>query len=447
MKKVVFYCSGRNETAPLEIDGVHFYPDRASMWKELAGNHPDVSFSVYLPKTGEFIADMGGKITHASKRISYTFLSGNESVEEIAERIAAECPDAAVAFSIPILPYDWSSLRDAMVGEELRKRGIKTVAPSVKFALDSFEKNRLSDFLRRNGFHVAQNVLVQNALYHAQVLIPTIPQNVYREYVLRQIKNLHFPVIMKPTVFSGSDGRQIISDYEEIAEKLDKWNLNSDILIEEQIIGVNFGIEIYGDSGIYHVMDPVIFSAKKEGVTDPVTSIKVGPVMNEKYHVDYLKNEMLRMAKLCELSGIAQVDLIFSEGEWYIVEVNTRYTLMSEITALIQNKSVPDLLAEPLMDKRDITDKKEKQFACDFKTELLDEEEINRLREKYSCIASVMRLQTAVTGIGLVEYCEFVVVAKSKEELVNEMQKIREENCNLVEEEICKNLVLLLSEI
>ena len=86
-------------------------------------------------------------------------------------------------------------------------------------------------------------------------------------------------------------------------------------------------------------------------------------------------------------------------------------------------------------------------LQIDLPQNFLDEEEINRLREKYSCIASVMRLQTAVTGIGLVEYCEFVVVAKSKEELVNEMQKIREENCNLVEEEICKNLVLLLSEI
>ena len=447
MKKIVFYCSGRNETAPLEIDGVNYYPDRAFMWNNLAGNNPDVLFSVYLPKSGEFIADMGDGNLHFPEQVSYSFLGGNESVEEIAERIAAECPDAAVAFSIPVLPYDWSSLRDAMVGEELRKRGIKTVVPGVRFAHDSFEKNRLSDFLRENGFHVAQNVLVQNTLYHAHVLNPTIPQNVYREYILRQVKKLRFPVIMKPAVFSGSDGRLVIKDYGEIAEKLDKWNLNSDILIEEQITGVNFGIEIYGDSGKYHVMDPVIFSATEEGVTDPVTSIKVGPVMNDKYRTDYLKNEMIRLAKLCELSGMAQVDLIFSEVEWYIVEVNTRYTLMSEITALIQNKSVPDLLAEPVMDKRDIPDRKEKQFACDFKTNILAEEEINRLREKYGCIASVMRLQTAVTGIGLVEYCEFVVVAKSKEELIYEMQKIREENCNLVEEEICKKLVLLISEI
>ena len=46
----------------------------------------------------------------------------------------------AIAFSIPIMPYDWSALRDAMVGEELRRRGIKTISHSTGFALDSFQK-------------------------------------------------------------------------------------------------------------------------------------------------------------------------------------------------------------------------------------------------------------------------------------------------------------------
>ena len=54
MKQIVFYCSGRNELPPPGIDGIQFFPERASMWDELSKRLPDVSISVWFTPPGEF---------------------------------------------------------------------------------------------------------------------------------------------------------------------------------------------------------------------------------------------------------------------------------------------------------------------------------------------------------------------------------------------------------
>ena len=465
MRKIAFYCSGRNELPPDGISGVKFFPDRASMWDELAKRIPDAEISVYFTPPGEFTADMGLKITRFPERVSYVLLDGTETVEEIAGRIAGDHPDLAIAFSIPVLPFDWSALRDAMVGEELRLRGIRTIAHSVRFTYDSFEKDRMSEDLRRNGFNVARSVTVQNGLYHAHLTDPSIPQNVYREFMLRKIRELRFPVIIKPTVFSGAEGLMVAKGFDDAEEKLDKWKLDSDILVEEQIIGEIFGIELYGTHGQYHVMEPVIFSSNSDGVTDSIASIKTGPVLDEKYNIDHLKKEMVRMAELFDMSGAAQVDLVFSEGAWYVLEINPRYTTMSDLSAVIEGKRALDIYGEMAMgdhqnpvgeerrlkaggtdESRADFDGREHRFACDFKTRILDQEEICRLRDKYSSIAQVMRVQTAVSSVGLVEYCEFVMAADTKEELIKDIQSIRDDNKDIIDDEVYRSLQYYLLE-
>lgn len=62
MKQIVFYCSGRNELPPPGIDGIQFFPERASMWDELAKRLPDASISVWFTPPGEFVVDMGTSI-------------------------------------------------------------------------------------------------------------------------------------------------------------------------------------------------------------------------------------------------------------------------------------------------------------------------------------------------------------------------------------------------
>lgn len=437
MKKIAFYCSGRNELPPPGIDGIQFFPERAFMWDELAKRLPDASISIWFTPPGEFVVDMGNVHTNEAiseykplrspGRVAYRFLDGTDSVEEIAGKIAETHPDVVIAFSIPIMPYDWSALRDAMVGEELRRRGIKTISHSTRFALDSFQKEKCTDFLRKNGFNVAGSVMVQNSLLHAHVLNPSIPQNVYREYIFREIRKLRFPVVIKPTVFSGSVGFTVSKDFDDAVKVLDEWKLDSDILVEEQVDGEIFGIEIYGAEGHYHVTEPVIFSVDGAAGADAPDIIKEGPVTDEKYHIPHLKAEMIRMADLYGLNGFAQADLIFSEGKWFIIEINPRYTLMSDISAAIEGKDVISFYGELVTGQiGDVMDN-QRSFAIDFKTRLLNRDVIRRLCEKYRCIVSIMRVQTAVSSVGPAEYCEFVLAGEEQKKLRSDMRAIKDE--------------------
>ena len=212
MKTIAIYCAGRNELPPPGIKGIRYFPDRACVWDKLAEQYPDTQLRIYFNLPGEFIVDMWPDIFRESDLVSYIPLDEDASVEDIAERIAADQPDLAIAFSIPILPYDWSALRDAMVGEELRRKGIKTIAHNIRTASHALEKDRCSDYLCQNGFFVAKSLSVRNTLFQAHKINTAIPVNVYREYVLRVIREMHFPVIIKPTVFSASDRLHVASD-------------------------------------------------------------------------------------------------------------------------------------------------------------------------------------------------------------------------------------------
>ena len=47
------------------------------------------------------------------------------------------------------------------------------------------------------------------------------------------------------------------------------------------------------------------------------------------YKLDELKKELLRLAQCLKLDGYAQVDLIFSNEKWYIIEINPRLSGMT----------------------------------------------------------------------------------------------------------------------
>ena len=48
---------------------------------------------------------------------------------------------------------------------------------------------------------------------------------------------------------------------------------------------------------------------------------------------------MRRLAEFLKLRGAAEIDLVFSDGRWYIIEANLRYTFLSLMTAAMRGKS------------------------------------------------------------------------------------------------------------
>ena len=83
---------------------------------------------------------------------------------------------------------------------------------------------------------------------------------------------MNFPVIVKDTLGAGSIGVEVMNSYEEVESFLNSNRNNSDIMVEELI-----RTEIHGVEGRYSVLPPIAFSVTKEGITDPLSSVKFGP--------------------------------------------------------------------------------------------------------------------------------------------------------------------------
>ena len=118
---------------------------------------------------------------------------------------------------------------------------------------------------------------------------------------------------------------------------------------------------------------------------------------------------------------------------------------MTEISAQIERKTTLDIygaLAECDIRVADTPDAL--RFACDFKTPFLEEDKIRQMMKLYPCIASVMRLQTAVSTDGKVEYCEFVVTAETAEKLIEDMIRLKKGTENIVSDKTIAGLSSIL---
>ena len=93
-------------------------------------------------------------------------------------------------------------------------------------------------------------------------------------------------------------------------------------MVEELIQGEQFGTEIHGIEGRYSVLPPIAFSVNKDGITDPLNSVKFGPVTDPAYHFEKV-----------------QEDLVYRNGEWFIIEINPRWSGMTTTTAAMEGRN------------------------------------------------------------------------------------------------------------
>lgn len=86
-------------------------------------------------------------------------------------------------------------------------------------------------------------------------------------------------------------------------------------------------------------MPPIAFSVNKDGITDPLNSVKFGPVTDPAYHFEKVQEELLNMAQTLKFEGTVQVDLVYRNGEWFIIEINPRWSGMTTTTAAMEGRN------------------------------------------------------------------------------------------------------------
>lgn len=355
---ILFYSTNASRFNGEDIACATF-PQRSNIWKSLCERYPSHRFIVATSLPGFFLTDISASSMSVRDGSSSAFADGQrnlflheitgENAPEIADELIALKPDIAVSATFWVPPYDWLGVQDALVAEKLRAAGIKTFCHSTTASLQCFDKNMTHALLTKLGFRVPKAVYVHHELYWTERRHKDLKTNVYKDYVLSQIEAMHYPVVIKDTVGLSSYSMEVAVSYKQALMYLNSGRTTCDRLVEEYVDGQQFGCEIYGSEGSYTVLPPFAFSVNRYGITSPKQSVKIGPVTDASYKIEELKGRLKELACALDFSPCAQVDLIFKDGHWYIIEINPRLSGMTETYAASLGKSSIELLLETVL--------------------------------------------------------------------------------------------------
>ena len=432
-------------------------PSWTEQWDFLAGKNCEHEILIATQLPAMFLCDVEGNSIVESEKLRRLLIKSDKE-KEIAEELAELKPDLAIAASFYVVPYDWLTIKDAMVADFLREKGIRTICHSVESATICFDKWRTHVFLEKIGVKCAKAVYMHHELWINGGNRRDLQSNVYRDSVFHEIRKLRFPVIIKDTTGLSSFGADVVNNYDEAVGILKSKKTTSDRIIEEMLGGEQFGCEIYGTfdeksgQGNYTLLPPFKFSVNQYGITSPKQSVKFGPVgVNEdeskKYKISELNEMLLRLANGMKLDGIAQVDLVFDGENWFVIEINPRLSGMSTTYAASSGLFLPEMIFNELKINR-CTDAAESQLTasfCEAKT-CHDRMSLNikfpilargKLKELKALpyVAFVNQIENhAAKQIREQGYCEVILCGETREILRENLLDLKEKFADFIEE-------------
>ncbi|KIE17650.1 hypothetical protein DS62_01630 [Smithella sp. SC_K08D17] len=175
--------------------------------------------------------------------------------------------------------------------------GVKIIAPDYRGIDICNDKTKMHDFLGKQGF---DNIKTYNGL--------DVFSDAYNA------GEAAFPVFVKKRFGSASSGALKINSMAGLKAALIE---NGDLLIQDFIDGVEFGIDIYVDLISREVVS--VFIKRKfymrSGETDKAVSI-INPA---------IANLVVEFVKSLNLAGPLDMDIIENDNRYYIVDINCRF--------------------------------------------------------------------------------------------------------------------------
>ena len=418
-------------------------PSWTEQWDFLAGKNCEHEILIATQLPAMFLCDVEGNSIVESEKLRRLLIKSDKE-KEIAEELAELKPDLAIAASFYVVPYDWLTIKDAMVADFLREKGIRTICHSVETATICFDKWRTHVFLEKIGVKCAKAVYMHHELWINGGNRRDLQSNVYRDSVFHEIRKLRFPVIIKDTTGLSSFGADVVNNYDEAVGILKSKKTTSDRIIEEMLGGEQFGCEIYGTfdeksgQGNYMILPPFKFSVNQYGITSPKQSVKFGPIgVNEdeskKYKISELNEMLLRLANGMKLDGIAQLDLVFDGENWFVIEINPRLSGMSTTYAASAGVSLPDMMFSELLNSSQRAQRAQR-FSINIKFPILARWKLKELKA-LPYVAFVNQIENhAAKQIREQGYCEVILCGETREILRENLLDLKEKFADFIEE-------------
>jgi len=410
--KIVFYSSNSNNFDKNTFI-IKVRPDIESIFQTFTQKYPEHEFICISQAPAMFMPEN-----------SVILLKQELSADDFAEEILKLKPDFAIAMSFWVNPYDWLTVNDGIIAEKLKANGIQTICHNIETGLVCFDKWRTHQKLLQLGIKVPEAIFVDHDLYFCAGSHKEVINNVYKASVYSQIRNLKLPLIIKDTAGLSSYGMTVVNTYGECQCYLNSKRNNSNRIVEEYINGQQFGVEIYGTPGNYSIFPALTFSLNQYGITSPKQSAKFGPVEMEQK----LKDILLKLAETLQFYGCTQIDLIKSQNEWYIIEINPRQGGMSYSYASLMGLSIFEIIYKTCVLKENLThsEKFENKKILNVKLPLLDDEKMKEIL----CLPEIVMLNQTNDLAAKQErekgFCECIIVGENLEIIQETLKKLKE---------------------
>lgn len=147
--------------------------------------------------------------------------------------------------------------------------------------------------------------------------------------VVEQVKELKFPVMIKPVSEGSSIGMYKVNSIEEFKDLYDKSaEIGQDILVEEYIQGISATVGVLDDGDDTFATEILELRPKTEwydyeakytkGMTDFILPAELSEEMTKK-----VKDTAVNAYKACRCQGVSRVDFLITEEVPYVLEINT----------------------------------------------------------------------------------------------------------------------------
>ena len=455
--KFVFFCTNSNFFTPDEIN-VSYIPECKTEWLKFSKKFNEHTFFIVMQKPGLFLLDKTDltsekSVIEISKNLKIIFLPEDATTEDFVREIQTLNPDMSSNITYWISPFDWLSVKDSLIAEKLNQKGIKTFSHLTKTSQICFDKRETHDFLTENSFPCAKGFYVHHEMFFAERRFISIKENVYKEYIFEKLKNMNFPVVIKDTLGLSSFGMDVCKTFQEAKHVLLSKKNNGDRLIEEFISGLSFGLEVYGHDGNYVFSPLFINSLNQFGLTSPKQNVKLGPVTNEKFHIKSLHKMLYSLAEKLHFRGIAQIDLVFSGEKWYVIEINSRISGMTQTVASSLGISLYELIFYATVGFDSYSKKlssliENSYFTFNMKFPLLQKEKLEKLYD-YDFVDFVNQIEnTKAKQLREAGYAEVIFgKEKSLKNLLQKLEIIKNDFKTETEQRFYENALMLAKEI
>ncbi len=455
--KFVFFCTNSNFFTPDEIN-VSYIPECKTEWLNFSKKFIEHTFFIVMQKPGLFLLDKTDltsekSVIEISKNLKIIFLPEDATTEDFVREIQALNPDMSSNITYWISPFDWLSVKDSLIAEKLNQKGIKTFSHLTKTSQICFDKRETHDFLTENSFPCAKGFYVHHEMFFAERRFISIKENVYKEYIFEKLKNMNFPIVIKDTLGLSSFGMDVCKTFQEAKHVLLSKKNNGDRLIEEFISGLSFGLEVYGHDGNYVFSPLFINSLNQFGLTSPKQNVKLGPVTNEKFHIKSLHKMLYSLAEKLNFRGIAQIDLVFSGEKWYVIEINSRISGMTQTVASSLGISLYELIFYATVGFDSYSKKlssliENSYFTFNMKFPLLQKEKLEKLYD-YDFVDFVNQIEnTKAKQLREAGYAEVIFgKEKSLKNLLQKLETIKNDFKTETEQRFYENALMLAKEI